>query len=92
MLSPPPELLSQVSSSTWHFDVLPDPCSRHIAWAALSGKERGSFLKKLADEIKKHADELADLEVASIGKPKMWALMENDWAREYIDTAVVSIS
>ena len=38
-------------------------------WAKFSGRERGTLLFKLADQIEAHAEELAGLEVLDNGKP-----------------------
>lgn len=42
----------------------------HIAWAALTVEERGSYFKKLAHLIREHNEELATLEAMSMGHPK----------------------
>lgn len=39
------------------------------AWPKLSARERGRLLRRLADLIERHADELAELETANNGKP-----------------------
>lgn len=38
-------------------------------WSQLSPSKRGEYFKKLASLIRKHTDELAVLEAASMGKP-----------------------
>ncbi|WP_275571526.1 aldehyde dehydrogenase family protein [Mycolicibacterium vanbaalenii] len=44
------------------------------AWRALSGRQRGAHLKQVADRIRAHADELAELVSRENGKPKRDAL------------------
>ncbi|MGU3500052.1 aldehyde dehydrogenase family protein [Mycobacterium sp. C31M] len=44
------------------------------AWRALSGRQRGAYLKKVADHIRAHADELGELVSRENGKPKRDAL------------------
>jgi acyl-CoA reductase-like NAD-dependent aldehyde dehydrogenase len=39
-------------------------------WRALSPRERGAYLRRVAEVIKAHADELAELEAREVGKPK----------------------
>ncbi|CAN3130812.1 aldehyde dehydrogenase family protein [Mycobacterium sp. smrl_JER01] len=43
-------------------------------WRALSGRQRGAYLKQVADRIRVHADELAELVSRENGKPKRDAL------------------
>src|SRR4051812_32085122 len=38
-------------------------------WPALAGRERGSFLYKIAEGIRAHAAELAELDTRNMGKP-----------------------
>ena len=40
------------------------------AWRALSPRERGAYLRRVADVIRANADELAELEAREVGKPK----------------------
>ncbi|CAN7359718.1 aldehyde dehydrogenase family protein [Microbacterium sp. LjRoot45] len=40
------------------------------AWAQLPPRERGAMLRRVADRIREHADELATLEAREVGKPK----------------------
>ncbi|CAN5614927.1 aldehyde dehydrogenase family protein [soil metagenome] len=44
------------------------------AWRALSGRQRGGHLRGVADRIRAHADELAELVSRENGKPKRDAL------------------
>lgn len=44
------------------------------AWRALSGRQRGVYLRQVADRIRAHADELGDLVSRENGKPKRDAL------------------
>ena len=44
------------------------------AWRALSGRQRGTYLKQVADRIRAHADELGELVSRENGKPKRDAL------------------
>jgi acyl-CoA reductase-like NAD-dependent aldehyde dehydrogenase len=44
------------------------------AWRALSGRQRGGYLKQVAERIRAHADELAELVSRENGKPKRDAL------------------
>ncbi len=44
------------------------------AWRALSGRQRGDYLRQVAGRIRAHADELADLVSRENGKPKRDAL------------------
>ncbi|TPX15915.1 uncharacterized protein E0L32_000249 [Thyridium curvatum] len=39
------------------------------AWSALDPAKRGTYLKKLADLLRQHHDELAHLEASSMGRP-----------------------
>ncbi|KAI0057620.1 putative betaine-aldehyde dehydrogenase [Artomyces pyxidatus] len=56
------------------------------AWSALTGKERRRYLRKLTDLVKENADELSDLEVYAVGKAKGPAMMEIDWAVDFLET------
>lgn len=40
------------------------------AWSALSPRERGVYLRRVAEVIRANADELAELEAREVGKPK----------------------
>ena len=40
------------------------------AWSALSPRERGAYLRHVAEVIRANADELAELEAREVGKPK----------------------
>jgi acyl-CoA reductase-like NAD-dependent aldehyde dehydrogenase len=44
--------------------------SAYPQWRALSPRERGAYLRRVADVIRAHADELAELEAREVGKPK----------------------
>ncbi|CAN5305924.1 betaine-aldehyde dehydrogenase [soil metagenome] len=44
------------------------------AWRALSGRQRGAYLRQVADHIRAHADELGELVSRENGKPKRDAL------------------
>jgi acyl-CoA reductase-like NAD-dependent aldehyde dehydrogenase len=44
------------------------------AWRDLSGRERGAALRAVAERIRAHADELAELEAREVGKPRRDAL------------------
>ncbi|RZT25537.1 aldehyde dehydrogenase (acceptor) [Mycobacterium sp. BK558] len=44
------------------------------AWRALTGRQRGSYLRQVADRIRAHADELAELVSRENGKPRRDAL------------------
>ena len=44
------------------------------AWRSLSGRQRGAYLRDVADHIRSHADELAELVSRENGKPKRDAL------------------
>ncbi|MDZ5086967.1 MULTISPECIES: aldehyde dehydrogenase family protein [Mycobacteriaceae] len=44
------------------------------AWRALTGRQRGAYLKQVAERIRAHADELAALVSRENGKPKRDAL------------------
>jgi acyl-CoA reductase-like NAD-dependent aldehyde dehydrogenase len=44
------------------------------AWRALSGRERGAYLRRVADRIRANADELGELVSRENGKPKRDAL------------------
>lgn len=44
------------------------------AWRALSGRQRGVYLRQVADRIRAHADELGELVSRENGKPKRDAL------------------
>lgn len=43
-------------------------------WRALTGRQRGSYLRQVADRIRAHADELAELVSRENGKPRRDAL------------------
>jgi betaine-aldehyde dehydrogenase len=42
-------------------------------WRQRSARERGKLLRQVADHIRAHADEIADLECAEVGKPRAQA-------------------
>ncbi|ORA53120.1 aldehyde dehydrogenase [Mycolicibacterium chubuense] len=44
------------------------------AWRTLTGRQRGSYLRQVADRIRAHADELAELVSRENGKPRRDAL------------------
>lgn len=44
------------------------------AWRGLSGRQRGAYLRQVAERIRAHADELAELVSRENGKPKRDAL------------------
>ncbi|KAI0058870.1 aldehyde dehydrogenase [Artomyces pyxidatus] len=56
------------------------------AWSALTGKERGRYIRKLTDLVKENADELSDLELYAVGKAKGPALVEIGWAVDFLET------
>ncbi|MDX3779139.1 aldehyde dehydrogenase family protein [Streptomyces europaeiscabiei] len=41
----------------------------HFSWKARTARERGSWLRKIAQAIREHADEIATLECSDNGKP-----------------------
>lgn len=47
------------------------------AWRALSPRERGVYLRKVAERIREHLDELATLETRENGKPRRDALLND---------------
>jgi lactaldehyde dehydrogenase/glycolaldehyde dehydrogenase len=54
------------------------------AWAQMPAVNRSSYLRKIADVVMKHRDELAMLLVEEVGKPIAQARGEVDWAVAYI--------
>lgn len=63
-----------------------------IAWSALTGKQRASYLRALALELKNNQDEIIETEVIAMGKPRGPTAMEQDWSAGYLDTLVVRLS
>lgn len=55
-----------------------------IAWAARTGKDRGSLLRKWHDLILAHADDLASILTAEMGKPLAEARGEVLYGASYI--------
>lgn len=47
------------------------------AWRALSPRERGVYLRRVAERIREHLDELATLETRENGKPRRDALLND---------------
>jgi acyl-CoA reductase-like NAD-dependent aldehyde dehydrogenase len=66
------ELLARVASSA--ADVVDAAVASaraaRPAWCALSPRERGAYLRRVAEVIRSNADELAELEAREVGKPK----------------------
>ena len=59
------------------------------AWSALTGKERGKLLLKLADKITEARDELNELEALATGKPIFASQLETTWGTDYLGTIAV---
>lgn len=53
------------------------------AWRRLPAVVRGSYLRKIADVLEDHCEELAGLLVAEVGKPLAQARGEVGWAASY---------
>jgi betaine-aldehyde dehydrogenase len=41
----------------------------HLSWRQRPARERGTYLRRIADTLREHADELAALETLEMGKP-----------------------
>ncbi|MET0897504.1 MAG: aldehyde dehydrogenase family protein [Mycobacterium sp.] len=68
-------LASVVSSDAAQVDLAVRSARAALpAWRALSGRQRGAYLRQVADRIRAHADELGELVSRENGKPKRDAL------------------
>lgn len=54
-------------------------------WRYFSAPERGRILRRIADAIRAHADEFADLEIQDTGKPRATALAEVENSAAYFE-------
>jgi succinate-semialdehyde dehydrogenase/glutarate-semialdehyde dehydrogenase len=53
-------------------------------WRALTGKERGEFLHKIADELERRRDEIAHVMTLENGKPLVQSLTEMDVSIDHV--------
>jgi lactaldehyde dehydrogenase / glycolaldehyde dehydrogenase len=54
------------------------------SWVRVPSPDRGAALRRIADVVVQHLDELARLLVAEVGKPLEQALGEVEWAVKYL--------
>lgn len=60
-----------------------------LAWSALTGKQRASYIRALALELKNNEDEIIETEVIALGKPRGPTAMEQGWSADYLETLAV---
>lgn len=74
------------SGSAEDVDAAADAATRaYPGWRHFSAPERGRILRRIADSIREHADEFADLEIADTGKPRATALGEVENSAAYFE-------
>jgi lactaldehyde dehydrogenase/glycolaldehyde dehydrogenase len=73
------------SASTAQVDAAIDAArAASVEWARTPAVERSAYLRRYADVIEQHADEVADTIVAEVGKPLAQAKGEVDWCVDFM--------